>query len=399
MADYSSIFGETLLSKSGEVPVSSLDGKYVGVYFSAHWCGPCRQFTPKLRKVYMDLKKQGVPFEVVFCSKDNDAKSFEEYYGMMPWLAVPFENSELKENLNNLFGVSGIPRLVMLSPEGVINPQAKSDVEENSQGFPWKEPTPLERIASSISKKGTMVGASAVENKVFGMYFSAHWCGPCKRFTPQLAEVYNTLQSEGKDFEVIFCSMDNDEAEYNEYYGEMPWCTIGYNNPVMPKLKEQVGLEGIPYLVLFDAEGNVITNDGRTAVENSGAAGFPWKPAALKNLNEEPDDINERPCLIAFMDKDCCSAEKKQGVVEMLAEVAEEYREALSFFYVVEEGDVSNQIRGMIQGDGCPLVAIVDIPDNGGFYLAGEIEMTADSIRSFATAFVNKTLERKQMVA
>ena len=143
----------------------------------------------------------------------------------------------------------------------------------------------------------------------------------------------------------------------------------------------------------------MITNDGRTAVESTGAAGYPWKPAALKNLNEEPDDINERPCLVTFMDKDCCSAEKKQGMVEMLAEVAEEFRDALSFFYVVEEGDVSNQIRGMIEGDGCPLVAIVDIPDNGGYYLAGSIDLTADNIRAFATGFVNKTLERKQMVA
>lgn len=34
MADYSSIFGETLLSKNGPVDVASLNGKYVGVYFS-----------------------------------------------------------------------------------------------------------------------------------------------------------------------------------------------------------------------------------------------------------------------------------------------------------------------------------------------------------------------------
>ena len=66
MSAYSSIFGENLISKSSVVPVSSLDDKYVGVYFSAHWCGNCRQFTPKLRKIYLELKKQDVPFEIVF---------------------------------------------------------------------------------------------------------------------------------------------------------------------------------------------------------------------------------------------------------------------------------------------------------------------------------------------
>ena len=399
MSDYSSLFGETLVSKDGEVSVSSLDGKYVGVYFSAHWCAPCRQFTPKLRKVYLDLKKQNVPFEIVFCSKDNDMKGFEEYYGSMPWLAVRFDNNEVKENLNNLFGVSGIPRLVMLSPYGLINPQAKSDVEENPAGFPWKEPTPLERIAPYITKKFVALGAAAVENKGYGMYFSAHWCAPCKKFTPKLIEAYNKLQAEGKPFEVVFCSMDNDASEYAEYYGPMPWCTIGFQCPVLNKLKEQLGVEGIPYFVLFDAEGNVITADGRSAVESQGAEGYPWMPAALKDLNQEPDDINARPCFVAFMYKVCCSGEKKESAIAALLPIAEQYRNVLSFFYAKEEGDVSNQIRGMIQADTCPMICIVDIPDNGGYYVPEKNDLTTENVTEFINAFVNKTLERKQMVA
>ena len=34
MAEYSSVFGETLLGKNGPVDVSTLNGKYVGVYYS-----------------------------------------------------------------------------------------------------------------------------------------------------------------------------------------------------------------------------------------------------------------------------------------------------------------------------------------------------------------------------
>ncbi len=33
-----------------EVDPASLKGKTVGLYFSAHWCPPCRAFTPSLVK-------------------------------------------------------------------------------------------------------------------------------------------------------------------------------------------------------------------------------------------------------------------------------------------------------------------------------------------------------------
>ena len=35
-----------------------------------------------------------------------------------------------------------------------------------------------------------------------GLYFSGHWCPPCRAFTPQLISTYNTLRNKGHDFEV-----------------------------------------------------------------------------------------------------------------------------------------------------------------------------------------------------
>ena len=50
--DFSEIFGAELQSKSGTIETNSvLSGKHVMVYFSAHWCPPCRGFTPSLIKV------------------------------------------------------------------------------------------------------------------------------------------------------------------------------------------------------------------------------------------------------------------------------------------------------------------------------------------------------------
>lgn len=64
------------LSGSNLQPVreSELEGvKFYAVYFSASWCGPCRNFTPGLVDAYRDLRKNYPEFEVVFVSNDRSA--------------------------------------------------------------------------------------------------------------------------------------------------------------------------------------------------------------------------------------------------------------------------------------------------------------------------------------
>ena len=66
---------------------------------SAHWCGPCRAFTPKLRKVYLDTVASGKDFEIVFCSADSGNREFNEYFATMPWKAIPFDRSDIRSKL------------------------------------------------------------------------------------------------------------------------------------------------------------------------------------------------------------------------------------------------------------------------------------------------------------
>merc|ERR1712072_1486727 len=95
-----------------------LSGKSaVGVYFSAHWCPPCRGFTPELAKMYSEAFS-GKGMEIVFVSSDRDESSFNDYYGEMPWVALPFDKRDAKATLSKKYKVQGIPSFVILGPDG-----------------------------------------------------------------------------------------------------------------------------------------------------------------------------------------------------------------------------------------------------------------------------------------
>jgi len=108
-------------------------GKHIGLYFSAHWCPPCRAFTPKLADFYRNGLQDRM--EIVFVSSDRDEKSFQDYFGEMPWQALPFEKRKEKEELSGTFGVSGIPAFVIMKPDGtLLTDDGRSKVMNDPKG-------------------------------------------------------------------------------------------------------------------------------------------------------------------------------------------------------------------------------------------------------------------------
>ncbi len=61
---------------------------------------------------------------------------------------------------------------------------------------------------SLIDNQGKSVPLDRLAGKIVGLYFSAQWCPPCRRFTPELASFYKTLVAQEKPFEVVFISAD-----------------------------------------------------------------------------------------------------------------------------------------------------------------------------------------------
>ncbi|CAM6032104.1 unnamed protein product, partial [Sphagnum compactum] len=106
-----------MLTKEGLQPTEDVlrGKKLIGIYFSAHWCPPCRGFTPLLVEFFSDLKDyDDSALEIVFVSSDSDQGSFDEYWGSMNFAALPFDARTIKEQLAKKYGVRGIPTFIIL---------------------------------------------------------------------------------------------------------------------------------------------------------------------------------------------------------------------------------------------------------------------------------------------
>ena len=102
---------------------------------------------------------------------------------------------------------------------------------------------------------------SITKKKYLFIYFSAHWCPPCRAFTPKLVEFYNK-NAANDDFELLFVSSDKDQAAMNGYMTEMkmPWIGLSLKNKQGAALKTKYGVKGIPCLVLLDEKDNVLAS-------------------------------------------------------------------------------------------------------------------------------------------
>lgn len=119
-----------------------------------------------------------------------------------------------------------------------------------------------------IDHLGNKVDAAALQGKFLGLYFSAHWCPPCRLFTPKLVEFRDKRQDE---FEVVFISSDNSLDEQLAYMREakMKWMALPNGSDAGLAIAEKLQIQGIPTLVILGPDGKLITKNGRKQVMES----------------------------------------------------------------------------------------------------------------------------------
>jgi len=125
-------------------------------------------------------------------------------------------------------------------------------------------------------KKKKVSTAVLSDKKIIGIYFSAHWCPPCRAFTPELVKFHKNMTKAGNAFEIVFVSSDNDKSAMYEYVKEMnmPWLVLPFGDEHKKTLGTKFNIRGIPALIIIDAKGNLITKAGRNDVTSLGEKAF-----------------------------------------------------------------------------------------------------------------------------
>ncbi|CAF3680304.1 unnamed protein product [Rotaria sp. Silwood1] len=153
------------------------DVKCVGFYFSAHWCEPCRIFTPKLIEVYKEAQANSLPFRIVFVSSDFNEESFNEYRSEMPWPSVPLDS---KHFIKTYFQSSYIPRFFIVSLDGkILSRHGVDDVKRKgiealktwTQGQTLASPTADEFEWDDVSCDGCSM------SPIIGQRYNCSTCG------------------------------------------------------------------------------------------------------------------------------------------------------------------------------------------------------------------------------
>jgi thiol-disulfide isomerase/thioredoxin len=136
----------------------------------------------------------------------------------------------------------------------------------------FKNETPFPDMLAGNIRSPTnqqLSDADLLKHDLILLYFSAHWCPPCQKFTPVLVNFYNDRKG-GKNFETLLISSDHSEADMQNYIRQtrMPWPAIRYRSESAKALGQRYGGGGIPRLVLINNKGKILADsyEGRKYV-------------------------------------------------------------------------------------------------------------------------------------
>lgn len=101
------------------------DGHYLLVDFWASWCGPCIRQTEVLKELYNKYKDKGLDvLGVAVWDKPEDTEAAIRNHNL-PWESI----LDAQTIPTELYGISGIPCIMLIGPDGTILSRDKQDDE------------------------------------------------------------------------------------------------------------------------------------------------------------------------------------------------------------------------------------------------------------------------------
>jgi thiol-disulfide isomerase/thioredoxin len=302
-------------------------------------------------------------------------------------------------------------RILTIDKErSVTNENALDILRVNPKGIPW---APVS--ARAVLGKSFLMGAEAeakevdLTGKKIAMYFSASWCKPCQGFTPKLIQTYDALKQ--RDTEVVFVSLDQDEAAFDKYRGEMPWLSLPFKDARRAMLQIGSQVKAIPALVFLDENGYILTSSGVSEVSNDAElAKFPFANDIVDlSVGSNIEKLQRGAALIALVE-DCSSATKDtlRAALERAHQKEElliprSTRQDLSYCILAEKGHMSSAIRSLCavpieKSKGKPTLLIINLSDEEFVLrsIAGEKNMESD-IRKLVTDYTNFEVEMSRI--
>jgi thiol-disulfide isomerase/thioredoxin len=101
---------------------------------------------------------------------------------------------------------------------------------------------------------------AAGEPEYFMIYFSAHWCPPCRKMTPALVEFYNETKAAHPGFEFILVSGDRDQGGMGRYmrWAQMPWPALAWDQRESVAEIAALDPRAIPFMAMLDKDGQLL---------------------------------------------------------------------------------------------------------------------------------------------
>ena len=159
-----------------------------------------------------------------------------------------------------------------------------------------------------VNKNGSPWGASLKNSgvKVLALYFSAHWCPPCRQFTPMLKsafEEYKSSNPSSNKLSVVFISGDRSQDEMFSYMREAHgnWPGVPPGSSLQQSLNTAFQVRGIPSLIAVDINGEILSREGRQEMMSMRSQAFKnWEgmftdldTSIVQTLLDNPKEVRD----------------------------------------------------------------------------------------------------------